>query len=944
MSNYKTTPLWDDTLPIDERLDYVIKELTLEEKMRCMTPSNIAIERLNIRSFSFGGEAAHGIEARHDNVYSPGTPISTTSFTEPIGLSYTWDYKLLEKVGEAIGNEGRIVFQKEQNGGLSRWAPTIDMARDPRWGRTEECYGEDPYLTGTLASSYITGLQGRDPFYLRVGATLKHFYANNTEKDRICTSSSIDPRNKHEYYLEPFRLAVTKGHAESLMTAYNEINGIPAMLNKEVQTIVKDTWGLRGHVVTDGLDVNQTVNNHHYFTSHADTIKYGLEAGIDCFTDDPDYVYNAVKDAFDQGLITEEDLNRALRRQFATRIRFGLYDYDKTKNPYFQIKEDLLGSDKHKALALEAAEKSLVLLKNEGDLLPLSKEDCSKRIGVIGPLANVWNQDWYGGLPMEKITILDGLKELIGTDHLAYENGLNEVRIKTGTGYIGLDADGTAILTDRTHSEVFLHTDWGNNAHTFISKTTGNYLKAPTYQGIVTALHNQAFGWYISENFHLKQEEDLTYLTSWNFLPVLVGKDAILQTGEVTDASIPVILELEKDGLQEAVKLAKDSDLTILCLGCHPMINGKEEVDRPDLDLPEMQETLLKAVYQANSNVILVLTSNYPYTINWANDHVPSILLTATGSQCLGRAVANAITGRCCAGGRLSMTWYKDSSSLPAINDYDIIHSNRTYQYCEQEVLYPFGYGCSYGDFTYDHFSVKQEEDQIQITFTVIRIDESASPLACDEVVQLYVRQLNSRVKRPMKQLKAFTRISLKPQEETKITFTLPLNDLRYYSTIVGRMYLESGNYSIMVGSSSEDIHLKKTISITGEPRYTRNPYDFTLATMYDQYENAMLYRGYKDLEAVYPKDAKKHCELIYEDYAFTKQPTMLLLDAHIKTTSFVTVTLAHQIIAAQILPPTASFECCPIRFTHSGLHLPQEGTLKLSINGDFACTRFRFQ
>ncbi|MDO5291445.1 MAG: glycoside hydrolase family 3 C-terminal domain-containing protein [bacterium] len=944
MSNYKNTPLWDNTRPIEERVDYVINELTLEEKMRCMTPGNIAIKRLGIRPFNFGGEAAHGIEARHDMAYSPGTPIPTTSFTQPIGLSCTWDTELLEQVGQVVGTEGRIVFQKEQNGGLSRWAPTIDMARDPRWGRTEECYGEDPYLAGTLASSYITGLQGRDPFYLRVGATLKHFYANNKEQDRIFTSSSIDPRNKHEYYLEPFRLAVTKGHAESLMTAYNEINGIPAMLNKEVQSIVKDTWGLRGHVVTDGLDVNQTVNDHHYFTSHADTIKSGLEAGIDCFTDEADYIYDSVKSAFDQGLITEKDLDRALTRQFTTRIRFGLYDKDPSKNPYSYIDESLLLSDKHKAVALQAAESSLVLLKNEDGLLPFTKEACLKKIAVIGPLSDVWNQDWYGGLPLEKVTILDGLKEQISEENIRHENALNHVRLKVNTKYVGITSDGTAILTDRAHSEVFLHNDWGNNAHTFVSLTTGNYLKAPVHQGELTALKDQAFGWYITETFHLETKDASTLLTSWNSLPVIIGQDNILQTGETADAPIAVSLELEKDGVTAAVQLAKASDLVILCLGCHPMINGKEEVDRPDICLPKMQQTLLQNVYEANANVVLVLTSNYPYSINWANEHIPAILLTATGSQCLGRAIANAITGKCCPAGRLSMTWYKDGDLLPSMDEYDIINAKRTYQYYDQEVLYPFGYGSSYGAFAYDQFSVSQTDDQIQIQFTVTRIDTLSLDLACDEVVQLYIRQQNSRVKRPIKQLKGFKRISLLPHQSQTVTFTLSINELRYYSTILERMYLETGNYSIMVGSSSEDIHLKKTIFIDGEQPCWRNPYSYTLATHYDQYKNCILTRGYDDFEAVSPKDSTRHCELVYEDYSYTTPPDMLVMEAHIKTTSFITITLADQIVATQILPPTIGFECCPIRFTHSGLQINQKGNLKLSINGDFSCIRFKFK
>lgn len=323
MKDYKQTPLWDNQLPLEERLTYLINELTLEEKITCLSTGCPDIERLGIKASFMGGEAAHGIEARHDQAFNAGEPEPATAFTQPIGMSGSFDRELIRECGRAVGEEARALFTRNGGGGLCRWAPTVDMERDPRWGRTEEAYGEDPYLTGEMASAYIQGMKGNDPFYIQCGATLKHFYANNIEKDRIRISSSIDMRNKYEYYLEPFRKTIEEGGAEAVMTAYNEINGVPAIVNQEVQEILKDTYGLPGHVVCDGGDFQQTVKDHQYFKTHAETVAYGLKAGVDCFTDDKEVVFQAAREAYEKGLITEEDINRSVRNSFRTRIRLG---------------------------------------------------------------------------------------------------------------------------------------------------------------------------------------------------------------------------------------------------------------------------------------------------------------------------------------------------------------------------------------------------------------------------------------------------------------------------------------------------------------------------------------------------------------------------------------------------------------------------------------------
>lgn len=373
MENYLKSPLWNNRLPVEERLDYLIGEMTTEEKIACLTTGCPDISRLGIRASYMGGEAAHGIEARHDQAFNKGEPEPTTSFTQPIGMSASFDRELIRECGRCVGEEARALFTRNGSGGLCRWAPTVDMERDPRWGRTEEAYGEDPYLTGEMASSYIQGMKGDDPFYIRCGATLKHFYANNVEKDRISISSSLDRRNKYEYYLEPFRKAIVEGGAEAVMTSYNEINGIPAIVNEEVRTILKEAWGLPGHVVCDGGDMQQTVYDHKYFKTHEETVAYGLKAGVDCFTDDKSVVMEAARKALEKGMITEEDIDRSIRNSFRTRIRLGFFDGD-GECPYTGMGEEYVNNQEHRDICVKMAEESVVLLKNEKNILPFLPE------------------------------------------------------------------------------------------------------------------------------------------------------------------------------------------------------------------------------------------------------------------------------------------------------------------------------------------------------------------------------------------------------------------------------------------------------------------------------------------------------------------------------------------------------------------------------------------
>lgn len=871
MSDYKNTPLWNNKLPIEERLTYLINELTLEEKIKCLTTSCPDIERLGIKATSMGGEAAHGIEARHDQAFNKGEPEETTSFTQPIGMSGSFDRELIKKCGQAVGEEARVLFTRTPRGGLCRWAPTIDMERDPRWGRTEEAYGEDPYLTGEMASAYIQGMKGEHPFYIRCGATLKHFYANNVEQDRIRTSSSVDERNKYEYYLEPFRKAVEEGGAEAIMTSYNEINGVPAILNCEVQNIVKDTWGLPGHVVCDGSDFSQTVNDHKYFKSHGETLAYGLKAGVDCFTDSGELVHAAAREALENGWITEEDIDRSIRNSFRTRIRLGFFDAE-GDCPYTGMGEEYINNTEHQDICREMAQEAVVLLKNEGGLLPLDK-DATSSLAVVGPLADVWYKDWYSGIPPYHVTVLEGIREELPDTKISCHSGLSKIRLKCGDAYVGLDDEGRLKLVEEEKAETFIFTDWGCGSTTLLSQSRNLYVTLEDETNIIHAAKKEVFDWFVRELWDFKAvgkmsgdsmdaasvEAGRYCLESWNDKAVGIDKDGYMavvkdeasveKTGKNNSCREAAEFELEviEDGIDEALKLASTAEKTIVVIGSNPVVNSKEEIDRTTLALPPAQQKLVDSVLKVNPNTAVVLVTNYPYSICDINEKVPAILYSASGSQELGSGIGAVLTGKVNPAGRLPMTWYRSEKDLPDINDYDIIKGKRTYQYFDGEVLYPFGYGLSYTEFSYSSITTEVGAEGVTLKLSVT----NTGKVTGDEVVQIYIHKENSRVKQPIRRLRGFQRLKgIRPGETREAEFFIRYEDLRYYDVISRALVFEEGDYTFMAGASSRDIrqqvslHLQSTS--TENPAGSRNPYEKTLAIQYDDYENSFIHRGMK--------------------------------------------------------------------------------------------------
>lgn len=900
----KNTPFWDVSLSMEERLDWLMSEMTMDEKLGMLATRVPAVERLGIPPMSVGGEAAHGVEARNDQ-NDLGGPETTTSFPQPIGMSATWDTELIRKAGEVTGKEARVLYHRHPDRGLSRWAPTIDLERDPRWGRTEEGYGEDPFLIGEMSSAYIRGMQGDDPHYLRVASTLKHFYGNNTEVGRGWKNSSIDPRNKYELYLEPFRRAIENGGAEAIMTAYNKINGIPGMLNPEVRKILKEQYGLK-HAVCDGGATELVADFHHYCGLHAETVAMALKAGVDGMSDNPETVEKAAREAYELGLITEKDVDEALRNMFRTKLKLGIYDRE-PRNPYDKVTEADINSEENQEVCRQVSGESIVLLKNDNEMLPLDKNMPADSLALVGPVGDSWYRDWYCGEPLHRTTLKQGMEKVLG-EKISFADGYDRVILRCGDKGIAVAEDGALCLSDEP--DIFIKKDWGEGCLYFQCARTGKYMNTrfypgkakPEEMGKLAADIEEPFDWFVMEIFHMDEQEDKTSVLTNRFgSPVLAGEDGSLWSmrgGEQIGASVGLeiasatsarkdialsevtfTLEVVESGVETAVRLAEGKERVVLALGCNPMVNAREEVDRGTIILPPEQEKLMAAVYQANPNVILALLSNYPYAMNAAQEKLPAILWSATGSQDMGDAMAETIFGENAPSGRLNMTWYKNDDQLPDIDDYDVIKGKRTYRYFDGEVLYPFGFGLTYSAFVYSGLTVKLVDyRKLSVSFTVKNVGKRTS----DEVAQVYGVAPVSRVKKPLKQLIGFRRLkNVAPGESRTVEISVPVEEFRFYDVISRTLMVEAGCYTVYAGPDSAAGELKAQIEIPGGKPGLRDMTRKTAADHYDDYENIVLTEGQFGYSAAELLNPDKEGILIYRDCAIApdaKEITLHLL------------------------------------------------------------------
>lgn len=822
----------NSSLSFDERVKDLLSRLTIKEKAGLMSNHMAAVPRLDIGEWYVGAEVARGYVSRN-----PEEP--TTVFPQPIGLSGTFDTELMEKAGLTAGKEARVLNKRHPSGHLMLWGPTVDLCRNPLWGRNEEGYGEDPFLTGEMSAAYTKGLADRQGEYIQSIPTLKHFCANNTENERGTASSDIEPRTLNEYYYAAFERPITCGGAYSVMAAYNELSGVPAVINPDIQKVLKDKWGL-GFVVTDGGDFSQNVTFHGYSTSHAETIALAIKNGTDVMTDCEDVVQAAVLEAVKSGLVSEKDIDKALYNTMLARFRLGEFD---EKHPFSDIDESVLDCDEHKKLNHRAALEQAVLLKNNG-ILPL---DTNKSVAVIGLNGNCNLMDWYTGYSSYNTTILDGISgKFAGA---MYDNGCDRVVIKSElTGkYLGVSDDDTvsAIYEKDDPRALFEKAEYGHDETTYRALYNNRYITENTCK----CDSESTYRWYSQEIMKPQKHGDkVLYRT---YFGKALGVDEkgkltlVKQFGLSNDKMFSE--EIVSDGIRRAVELAEKADYAIVCIGNDPMIVAREMYDRKTLALPAHDTALAREVYNVNNRCVLTLVSSYPFSICDEQEYMPAIIYTTHAGPELGNAFAKVISGEYSPAGRLAQTWYRSEYELAPIESYDIIENDMTYLYYKGKPLYPFGYGLSYARFEYSDLEVTGYDDSINISFDV----RNVSDIDGDEVVQVYFRAEDPSVKRPLKQLTAFARVRIGCGQTQHIEFDISKSELRFYDVSRERFTIEQGRYTFIAGASSDDIRLTKTIEVSGEKIPPRELCKGILAKNYDgKYNTKMKYS--KKLEQHY--------------------------------------------------------------------------------------------
>ncbi|WP_458121020.1 glycoside hydrolase family 3 C-terminal domain-containing protein [Paenibacillus sp. Z6-24] len=851
----------DHTQELDQRVHDLVSRLTDEEKIESMLQYQPAIERLGVGAYKHGTEAAHGIAWLGE----------ATFFPQPVGLACTWDSDLMRRIGKVISDEARVMYKRNPAvNGLTLWAPTVDMERDPRWGRNEEAYGEDPRLTGELATRLVEGIQGDHPTYLKAVATLKHFLGNNNEVDRGSGSSSIDPRNMREYYLKAFEQPFTEGKAQSMMTAYNSINGIPALLHPLVHEVVKGEWGMDGFIVSDAGDVMGIMNDHGYYDSHTPGVAESVKAGIDSITDDADLSKAALREALEQGLLSWEDIDRALFNTFRVRFRLGEFDPEEL-NPYAAIGEESMMTDEAKSIAAEAVRKSIVLLKNDNGTLPLSGKSTGD-IAVIGELGDIVYRDWYSGTLPYAVTGLQGIRSKAqgnvhyhdGNDRVSFTSSRNakllsvqqptsaeeKPAVRAGmtvsSSAVQSADDAAAGVSGEEDNSVFTVSDWGFGSYTIRSAANGKYWTADDDSQQITASADEAYGWFVKEVFGLDQQEDgRVAISTWNGRTVHAGGDeGQLVIADEKDGLVEEIYfdkNVLENGLEQAVAAAKAAETAVVFVGNNPLINGKEENDRPGLELPASQLKLIQEVYAANPRTVVVVVGSYPFAMEWVEEHIPAILYLSHAGPELGSAVADVLYGDYAPAGRLNMTWYRSEEQLGDLKDYDIIRSQRTYQYFDGKALYPFGHGLTYAPIQYSDLELDTAEVDAQgMVRLSVRVSNTGD-IDSDEVVQLYTKLEQSRIQRPLRTLQAFQRIHLAAGQSQTVTFQLAAAELAIWDVTRSRYCVESGSYTFMIGRSSADIQRQAEVRVNGEVIPPQDLYKTVLAENYDDYRHVHL-------------------------------------------------------------------------------------------------------
>jgi beta-glucosidase len=854
-----TYPFRDPRLPLDTRIDDLLGRLTLDEKVSMLHQYQPAIPRLGISLFKAGTEALHGVAWSND--YHNGGAVVTasgTAFPQPVGLASTWNPALIRRVGGAVGDEARGYHaQNPDVWGLNVWAPVTNLLRDPRWGRNEEGYSEDPRLTAAIATAYGKGLQGPDARHLKTAPTLKHYLAYNNEALRDRTSSNVPPRVLNEYDREAFRPIIAADAATGVMASYNLVNGRPTTVSPDYNDVVRRWTDRTLFNVSDAWAPNNLTGSQAYFPTQAEANAALLKAGLDSFTVNDNNgapTVAAVQEALAQGLLTERDVDTAVGH--ALSIRFRLGEFDPGGGRYGDITPDVIDSPAHRRLARQTAGEAMVLLDNSARTLPLDPARTG-RVAVIGPLHDTLFNDWYGGNLPYQVTPLDGITERLGAGaEVTGVEGLDRVALKDLATGRYLTATGTgsgdnvvASDTTTTPAAQWDVNDWMADYSTLRNAGNGRYLTGNF--GPFNTTSDRPTGWFVQQQFRLERQDDGTYLIQyvgyetnepWWWIPehyVTVAADGTVGTGTKADAA-RFAREVLVSGPDRAAAAASRADAAVVVVGSNPFVYGRENHDRASTALGASQQALIAAVTRANPKTVVVLEDSYPTTMDVASK---SLLWTTHAGAETGHAVADVVFGDRNPAGRLPQTWYSSDDDLPPnLFNYDIITSGQTYLYYRGDrPLYPFGHGLSYTGFRYSNLRLDRSVVDAGGTVVVSVDVTNTGRRAGDEVVQLYTHQRTSRVKQPVKQLRAFERVAVPPGRTRTVRLTLRAVDLAHWDVTRDRWVVESSAHDVLVGASSADIRQRATLRVRGEVVPPRNLSRPTRAENFDAYAGVLL-------------------------------------------------------------------------------------------------------
>ncbi len=838
-------PYRNTNLTPEQRAADLVHRMTLQEKASQLVNQARAIPRLGVTAYDWWSEALHGVAVD-----------GTTEFPEPIGLGATFDAPGIHTMAIAIGTEGRVVHEKAVKAGdsnifhgLDFWAPNLNIFRDPRWGRGQETYGEDPFLTGRMGVAYVTGMQGNNPKYYRVIATPKHFVVHSgPEPTRHFADVDVSKHDVLDTYEPAFRAAVTEGKAGSVMCAYNAINGQPACANQfTLQDQLRGKWGFQGYVVSDCGAVVDIFSGHHYRPTQARASAISLERGMDNECADffakvkDDHDYRPYIEAVQQGYLSESAMDTALIRLFTARMKLGMFD-PPGMDPYSNIPESELNSPAHRALARKLANESMVLLKNDGTL-PLKSS--VKTIAVVGPLADQTRVllGNYTGIPTHTVSIMEGLKAAFPNAKINYVPGIQflskegdpvpDSALTTPDGKPGLHASyfiwqgmelGTSAppkpLANRTEaninltesnlpSEIAAQKDQiGAQWSGFLTPTdSGNYLIGVKADGFARVEVDgktvaQVFNTHGYEaklgRVHLEKGQKIALSVTYG---VMGGGQphAQLIWAKVNNKPSP-----------EAIAAAKNADVVIAVVGLTSELEGEEMPvsepgflggDRTSINMPQPEEDLVEAVAATGKPLVVVLTNGSALAVNWINQHANAVLEAWYPGEEGGNAVADTLSGKNNPAGRLPLTFYKDVSQLPNFEDYSM--ANRTYRYFKGKPLYPFGYGLSYTTFKYSDLALPNATvnagDPVAADVTVT----NTGKVAGDEVVQLYLK-FPPVAGAPDIALRGFQRIHLEPGQSQKVHFDLENRDLGMVTNL-GNPIIAGGDYTLSIGGGQPD-------------------------------------------------------------------------------------------------------------------------------------------